>query len=199
MSRIMVAGHFAKNCFCKLQERFSLIAAKRHLPSLAIVHQKDAKINEDAGGGCGGYVQNYINRNPRNLELLGMAKKPRGYATRLWRVDYYHRLMLDISSRHITGYVVHNNGLRVAEASTKEFCISRYLYKTCDVSASYNIGRVLAQRCKDMGLYRIMWEHKKDRSREKVKMFLKAFNEAGIILNEPKVRQTMPPPGQLPP
>lgn len=36
-------------------------------------------------------TQYFHNRNPRNLELLGVAKKPRGFGTRLWRVDYYHR------------------------------------------------------------------------------------------------------------
>lgn len=35
----------------------------------------------------------YKNRNPRNFELLGMARKPRGFGTRPWRVDYYHRLV----------------------------------------------------------------------------------------------------------
>ena len=33
----------------------------------------------------------YQNRNPRNFELLGMAKKPRGFVTSPKRVDYYHR------------------------------------------------------------------------------------------------------------
>lgn len=76
--------------------------------------------------------------------------------------------MLNISLRHVSGYVDHSNGLKVAEASTKEFCIARHLYKTCDVSAAYNVGRVLAKRCKEMGLYRMMWEHKKDRHSAKV-------------------------------
>ena len=33
----------------------------------------------------------YCNRNPRSLELLGMAEKPRGFETAHRRVDYYHR------------------------------------------------------------------------------------------------------------
>lgn len=33
----------------------------------------------------------YCNRNPRSPELLGIADKPRGYATWHRRVDYYHR------------------------------------------------------------------------------------------------------------
>ena len=34
----------------------------------------------------------YCNRNPRSLELLGMAEKPKGFETARRRVDYYHRL-----------------------------------------------------------------------------------------------------------
>ncbi len=33
----------------------------------------------------------YFNRNPRSAELLGIAEKPRGFATWHRRVDYYHR------------------------------------------------------------------------------------------------------------
>ena len=38
-----------------------------------------------------GVTRYYCNRNPRNLELLGMAEKPKGFETARWRVDYYHR------------------------------------------------------------------------------------------------------------
>ena len=79
------------------------------------------------------------------------------------------RLLLDISSRHVSAYVEHNNGTRVVEASTTEFCIARHLYKMCDVSAAYNIGRVIAERCKETGLHRVTWEHKRDRNRPKVR------------------------------
>eukprot|EP00731_Ephydatia_muelleri_P023492 Em0015g1075a len=145
--------------------------------------------------GCTGY---YCNRNPRNLELLGLADKPKGFETKNQRVDYYHRLMLDVSSRHVTAYVNHNNGVKVVEASTKEMCIARHLYKTSDVCAAFNVGRVLAARCKETGLYRVMWEHKFDREHKKVKAFIKAFSRSGVRLHEPKVRKTLPPPGTLP-
>lgn len=78
------------------------------------------------------------------------------------------RLLVDKSSRHFSAFVHHNNGNRVVEASTKEFCISRHLYKTSDCSAAYNIGRVIAHRCKSAGLNRVMWEHKWDRNHAKV-------------------------------
>ncbi|XP_019850098.1 PREDICTED: 39S ribosomal protein L18, mitochondrial-like [Amphimedon queenslandica] len=103
----------------------------------------------------------YRNRNPRNFELLGMAKKPRGFVTSPNRVDYYHRLNIVISNRHISAYVNHNNGFKVLESSTREFSIAKHLYKTYDVAAAYNIGRVLADRCKDTGIYRLMWDNKR--------------------------------------
>ena len=38
-----------------------------------------------------GVTKYFCNRNPRSLELMGMAEKPRGFATKNQRVDYYHR------------------------------------------------------------------------------------------------------------
>ena len=37
------------------------------------------------------YVRHYKNRNPRNLELLGLEQKTRGFETERSRSDYYHR------------------------------------------------------------------------------------------------------------
>ena len=71
---------------------------------------------------------------------------------------HVHRLQLEMSNYHITGTVTHNNGTTIVQASTREFCIARHLYKTTDVSASHNIGRVLAQRCLETGVNRVMWE-----------------------------------------
>ena len=86
-----------------------------------------------------------------------------------WHLSF--RLMFEVSSRHARACVDHNNGAKVVEASTTEFCISRHLYKTSDVAAAYNVGRVIASRCKEAGLYRVMWEHKRDRHRKKVWSF----------------------------
>ena len=72
------------------------------------------------------------------------------------------------SSRHSSAYVNHNSGTKVVEASTTELCIARHLYKTSDVAAAYNVGRVVALRCKEMGLNRVMWEHKSDRNHKRV-------------------------------
>ena len=38
-----------------------------------------------------GVTKYFCNRNPRSLELLGIAEKPRGFATKKSRMDFYHR------------------------------------------------------------------------------------------------------------
>ena len=76
--------------------------------------------------------------------------------------------MVDVSGRHVSAYVDHNNGMKVVEASTKEFCLAKRLYKTSDASAAFNVGRVIASRCKEAGLRRVMWEHKWNRNHAKV-------------------------------
>ena len=82
------------------------------------------------------------------------------------------RLMVDMSTRHISAYVNHNNGTKVVEASTKEFCITRHLYKSRVVSAAFNIGCVIAFRCKEAGLSRVMWQYSKDRKNDRVSVQL---------------------------
>ena len=67
-------------------------------------------------------------------------------------------------------YVTHNNGLRVVEATTKEFNIARHLYKTNDISAAFNVGIVLGERLKELGILRVMWQiSKKEKGSEKVR------------------------------
>ena len=48
----------------------------------------------------------------------------------------------------------------MASASTQDFDISRYLYKTTDTSAAINIGRVIAERCKEAGIPCVYWRPK---------------------------------------
>ncbi len=38
-----------------------------------------------------GVTKYFCNRNPRNPEMLGIAEKPKGFETKRYRVDYYHR------------------------------------------------------------------------------------------------------------
>ena len=71
---------------------------------------------------------------------------------------FIHRLQFLITNRHTRAQVVHNSGLVLVSASTTEFEISRHLYKTTDVTAARNIGRVIAQRCLEAGIARVRWE-----------------------------------------
>ena len=75
------------------------------------------------------------------------------------------RLYVKKSSRHITAYVEHINGNVVVSASTKEWAVKQHLYSTSDVSASLNLGRVLAQRCLESGVSYVhvnMFQSKKE-------------------------------------
>ena len=69
-----------------------------------------------------------------------------------------HRLVLEKSSRHSTGWVEHHTGTLVASASTREWAIKQHLYSTTDTNAIYNIGRILARRCLESGIIEVYTE-----------------------------------------
>ena len=60
------------------------VGEKRRTEKAGSVHVNCASLER-------GVTKYYCNRNPRSLELLGMADKPLGYATKNQRMDYYHR------------------------------------------------------------------------------------------------------------
>ncbi|PFX20453.1 39S ribosomal protein L18, mitochondrial-like [Stylophora pistillata] len=133
----------------------------------------------------------FENRNPRNEEYFGF-NKPRGYSTQVYRVDFYNKLKFLITNRHTRAQVVHNSGFVLVSASTTEFEITRHLYKTTDVTAARNIGRVIAQRCLEAGITRVRWETKKgDLRKQRTTAFSEALKEGGVILSEPK--KVIPP------
>eukprot|EP00794_Sanderia_malayensis_P013913 gene13913-15362_t len=125
------------------------------------------------------------NRNPRNMELLGY-NKPRGYGTLYRRRDFWNRLNLIITNSHTTAYIDHHTGEILASASTQEFGIARHLWSNTDVNALVNIGRVIAQRCKECGIDRVFWHMKAEKKKEKVQAFVKALKDEGMKLHEPK-------------
>lgn len=125
------------------------------------------------------------NRNPRNMELLGY-NKPRGYGKLYRRRDFWNRLNLVITNSHTTAYIDHHTGEILVSASTQEFGIGRHLRSNTDVCAAMNIGRVIAQRCKESGIDRVFWRMKLERGKEKVQSFMNAAKEEGLRLTEPK-------------
>ena len=86
----------------------------------------------------------------------------------------FSRLNLLISNNHITAFVEHHTGKILVCASTKEFSIARHLWRTNDVSAAINIGRVIAQRCKETGIERVFWWMKSEKKKERVIFLLVA-------------------------
>ena len=73
--------------------RMSLISAKRLSEDAPIIQKNNESGTSHTNCAAleSGVTKYYCNRNPRSLELLGMAEKPRGFATKKERVDYYHR------------------------------------------------------------------------------------------------------------
>lgn len=128
----------------------------------------------------------FVNRNPRNLEQMLLAKKPLGYALDSPPRSFWHKLLVERSQRHITGSVVHNTGKVVLSASTKEWGIRKQLYSTIDRSASANVARVLARRCLESG---ILFLHANFDPSElksiRLQTFLHEMEKEGVMLQEP--------------
>ncbi|XP_028400396.1 39S ribosomal protein L18, mitochondrial-like [Dendronephthya gigantea] len=129
-------------------------------------------------------LETFVNRNPKNPEYFGYNKQ-RGYSTQYKKRNFFKRLNLVLSNRHVKAYVEDQNGDVLVKASTEEFDVRRHLYKANDVSAAANIGRVLAERCLRAGLNQVSMYTTDIRKKEKYKEFRKAMTAGGIKLTEP--------------
>ncbi|XP_041347666.1 39S ribosomal protein L18, mitochondrial-like, partial [Gigantopelta aegis] len=128
----------------------------------------------------------FINRNPRNLETLGLARKRDGWPLQSPRKDYYNKVVLKKSHRNTSAWVEHWTGSVVVSASTTEWAIKEHLYSTRDVCAAENIGRVLARRCQECGITRVFHDDAEESDEsERLQAFLDAFQE-GVTLEEPE-------------
>lgn len=101
---------------------------------------------------------NFVNRNPRNMEMLRLARKPEGWNLEASSRTYWYKLVLEKSNRHSTGWVEHHTGTPVVSASTREWAIKQHLYSTTDTNAVYNIGCILARRCLESGISEVYTE-----------------------------------------
>lgn len=141
----------------------------------------------------------YYNRNPRHLEILGY-NKPAGFTTSYDSRNFYNKLLLEITNHHTKAYVENINGEILCYASTTEHYIAKQLHGCTDVMAVVNIARVLAERLKQIGITRVHWHTRLDRTTEKIREFEGVLQMNDIILSELPVRvlegpsQTLPPP-----
>ncbi|KAB5570917.1 hypothetical protein PHYPO_G00218950 [Pangasianodon hypophthalmus] len=132
--------------------------------------------------------QTFVNRNPRNLEQMAIAVKDRGWATVWPKREYYHRLVLKRSQHHVSAAVFsRDSDVPVLTCSTQEWALKKQLSSTRSVAACRAVGDVLAQRCCEAGITRLVyrevpWTFRSDA----VQTFWTAMKEGGVVLNEPK-------------
>ncbi|XP_059201844.1 39S ribosomal protein L18, mitochondrial [Centropristis striata] len=130
----------------------------------------------------------FVNRNPRNLEQMALAVKERGWKTTWPRREFYHRLEINRSQHHVTAQVFSSSSPDpVLTCSTKEWGIKKELASTNCVAACQAVGEVLAQRCHQAGITRMVyrdipWTYRSDA----VQAFRSAMKEGGIRLSEPR-------------
>nr|XP_020480097.1 39S ribosomal protein L18, mitochondrial [Monopterus albus] len=130
----------------------------------------------------------FVNRNPRNLEQMALAVKDRGWKTTWPHRQFYHRLMFSRTQNHVTAAVFSSTSpVPVLSCSTKEWAIKKELPSTNCVAACQAVGEVLAHRCKQAGITRMVyraipWTYRSDA----VQSFRAAMKEGGIILSEPR-------------
>ncbi|XP_062406019.1 39S ribosomal protein L18, mitochondrial [Sardina pilchardus] len=130
----------------------------------------------------------FVNRNPRNLEQMAIEMKDRGWATVYPSREFYHRLYFSRTQHHITAEVYSKDSIEpVISCSTREWAIKRELNSTRSVAACQAIGEVLAQRCREAGITRMVFRELSWRFRcESVKTFWTALKNGGVSLSEPR-------------
>ncbi|CAJ0596754.1 unnamed protein product [Cylicocyclus nassatus] len=139
------------------------------------------------------YAARFINRNPRNLEMMGIQKAPTGYEFEKDAAKhcFIYRVELLQSKAHQDARVLHYIDGPVVEASTREKSISEQLYSNTDTCAAMNLGRILAVRCLRAGIHFALpapsWEQIESSKHQKE--FFKALESEGLQLNEPKAQE----------
>ncbi|XP_026937853.1 large ribosomal subunit protein uL18m isoform X1 [Sagmatias obliquidens] len=127
----------------------------------------------------------FTNRNPRNLELLAVARKERGWGTVWPSREFWHRLRVIRSQHHIDALVEHRNGQTVVSASTREWAIKKHLYSTRNVVACESVGRVLAERCLEAGINFMVYQPTPwEAASDSMKRLQSAMTEGGVVLQE---------------
>ncbi|XP_006609517.1 39S ribosomal protein L18, mitochondrial [Apis dorsata] len=134
-----------------------------------------------------------INRNPRNLERLRIARKPIGYVLDTRKITFWHKLEIYSTQRNIITEIHHFENGPIITVSSKEWGIKKQLFSTHDATAYKFVGRVLAQRCLESGISEI-YVNDSIVIGNKVQLLLDTLSECGICLKEPE-RYKVPKPG----
>lgn len=95
------------------------------------------------GSGCGTYGPNYL-----IVQFLTSC---------LWCLFY--RLVFSRSQHHVTAEVFSSSSpIPVLTCSTQEWAVKRELYSTSCVAACQAVGEVMAQRCQQAGITRMVYQ-----------------------------------------
>lgn len=130
----------------------------------------------------------FVNRNPRNLELMALGIKDRGWKTTWPHQEFYHRLVFTRTQHHVTAEVFsYGSPFPVLKCSTQEWALKRELASLRCVAACQAVGEVLAHRCQLAGITRMVfraipWQYRSDA----IQSFRTAMKEGGVILSEPR-------------
>ncbi|XP_012692774.2 39S ribosomal protein L18, mitochondrial [Clupea harengus] len=130
----------------------------------------------------------FVNRNPRSLEQMAISMKDRGWATVWPSREFYHRLYFSRTQHHITAEIYPRDSTEpVITCSTREWAIKRELSSTRSVAACQAVGEVLAQRCVEAGITRMVFREIPWLFRsESVMTFWTALKKGGVTLSEPR-------------
>ncbi|XP_018020968.1 39S ribosomal protein L18, mitochondrial [Hyalella azteca] len=130
-------------------------------------------------------LSDYVNRNPRNLEMLRIARQPQGYDLDVKQLYYWNRLELQQVGRFLIGRVRHESGRVILQASTREWPMQSRLPSTQDYTAAVTLARVLARRCLEAGYSEMAVDASLEvESSTKAAAFVKTIEECGVRLSE---------------
>ncbi|PAV85105.1 hypothetical protein WR25_04523 [Diploscapter pachys] len=135
------------------------------------------------------WAARYINRNPRNNELVKRQSTGSGYQFETDRATkvYIYRVELEQSKSHQEARLVHHRDGPVIVASTREKAVAQQLYSNTDTCAAMNLGRILAMRCLESGIHFAMpaaTREEIERSQHQFH-FIEALKSEGLKLEEP--------------
>uniref|UniRef100_A0A0N4ZU48 39S ribosomal protein L18, mitochondrial n=1 Tax=Parastrongyloides trichosuri TaxID=131310 RepID=A0A0N4ZU48_PARTI len=132
------------------------------------------------------YTSKLINRNPRNLELLGIQLRPSGNCFEKHRhtINATYKAVFNGGKSHTEAFIYHNKNGLIISASTKEPQISSQLSSNTDRHAAFNIGRILGDRLKQSGIEMVVpsFENEEVERSFKKKAFIEALKKMGIKL-----------------
>ena len=118
----------------------------------------------------------------RSLKTLIIGTSKSLQSKQLQLINCRFRLEVISSGKFVTAQLVHFENGPVVEASTKEWCIKKQLYKTSDTSAYVNLAQVFAKRCLMSGLIEMTMQRS---TGLKIEKFIAILKENGLTLEEP--------------